>query len=112
MWKEHEPSFYVFLSSVVSFSYLFLKIVFSKDKFTLEKEEIFYGFLRWLILLIAFLTLVMSLKDWKLVIIQLISTISVFIPIILTFFIYKEEISKIRLFGLILFLLNLIYFFI
>ncbi len=112
MWKEYEPSFYVFISSVVSFSYLLFKIIISKKKFNFEKKEIFYGFARWLVLFIAFLTLVMSLKDWKLVIIQLISTISVFIPIILAFFIYKEKISKIRLIWLVLFLINLLYFFI
>ena len=112
MWKQYEPSFYVFLYSFVSFLYLFFKIKVSKNNFTLNKEELFYGLIRWLVLFIAFLTLVMSFKNWKLVIIQLISTISVFIPIILTYFIYKEKISRIRLFGLILFLLNLLYFFI
>ena len=112
MWKEHEPSFYVLLSSIISFLYLLIKIKLSKKKFNLEKKELFFGFLKGIMTFVAFLTLVMSFKDWKLVVIQLISTIAVFIPIFLAFIIYKEKINKVRLIGLILFLINLIYFFI
>ncbi|MFK7779902.1 MAG: DMT family transporter [Candidatus Gracilibacteria bacterium] len=105
--ENHDPAFYVFLSSVIGFIYIGLKIKLGKKKFSFDKTEFIYGLYTGIIGFFAFLFLILALKDGKLVMVQLIATIDIIIPIVLSFILLKEDVNKIKIIGLVLFLLNL-----
>lgn len=111
MSENHDPALYVFLSSLVWFLYIALKVKFSKTKFVYNIQEFKYWLITWIIWFLAFLLLIIALKDWKLVIVQLIETMAIIIPIFLSFLILKEDVNKVKLVWLFLFIVNMIYFY-
>lgn len=109
IWENHNVALYVFLSSVIWFIYVWLKIKLWKQKFVFDRMELKYWIYAGIIWFLAFLFLILALKDWKLVIVQLIATVDIIITILLSFLLLKEEINRVKLIGLLLFWLNLWY---
>lgn len=58
---------------------------------------------------VGFILLLNSLALGKLVIIQVVTSFVIFIPIILSYFIYSEKINKRKFLALILFILNILF---
>jgi len=112
IWENESISIYMMLCSFASIIYILFKIKIQKHKILFRKKEIFYGFISWLIWIFWFFFHLNALAQWKLVIVQLISSIATFIPILLSYIFLKEHINKYRIFWLILFLINLWVFYI
>lgn len=107
VWENHNIALYMFLCNIVWIAYISLKMKLWKIRLHYNKEEIIYWNIYWFFWFIWFVFLLLSLKEWKLVIVQLISTIAILIPIILSYLFLKEEVNKYRVLWLVLFLGNL-----
>jgi drug/metabolite transporter (DMT)-like permease len=112
VWIKYDISFYMLMSNILLIFYTSFKIKIQKYEFHINKNEILYGSLFWFFWAIWFLFYLLALKDWKLVIIQLISILDILIPIILSYIFLKEEVNRYRIIWLILFLVNLGVFYI
>lgn len=111
IWVNENISLYMFLCSIWSILYILFRIKISKEKFVFNKEELFYWNILWIIWFLWFTFYLNSMTEWKLVVVQLISIISILIPIILSYIFLKEEINRYRIIWLILFLFNLWIFY-
>jgi uncharacterized membrane protein len=112
IWENHDPALYLLLSNIVGLVYIAWKIKFKDNDFSFKIKEFKYGAFAWILGFMAFAFLLYALWDWKLVIIQLISTIAMFIPIVLSFIFSWEKINRYKFIGLVLFLINLFIFYI
>ena len=102
---------YMFLSSAVSIFYILFKIKIEEWKYVFNKTEFKYWILIWTIWFFGFIFYLNAMIEWKLVVVQLISTITTLIPIILSYIFLKEEINRYRIIWLLLFIINLWIFY-
>ncbi|MDQ7022640.1 MAG: EamA family transporter [Candidatus Gracilibacteria bacterium] len=100
------------LSSIFSVFYILYKIKIKKEKIIFNKTEFNYGLLLGILGFFGFAFYLNAMTDGKLVVVQLISTITTLIPIILSYIFLKEEVNRFRIIGLILFLVNLGIFYV
>jgi hypothetical protein len=70
-----------------------------------HKDELRIGLVKWFFTYFWFVALLLALRDWPFVLVQLVHTSSIFIPIVLATIIYKEKINFKKVSALILFLL-------
>lgn len=109
--ENHDIALYMLLSNIVWLIYILIKIRLNSKKFLYNKKELFYWFISWIIWFIGFGSLLYSLWNWKLVIVQTIAMLSIFIPIILSFIFLWENINRYKLMWLGLFIINLWIFY-
>jgi len=112
IWENESIPLYMLLCSIAAAFYIWYKIKISKEKFVFKKQELKYWLTLWTIWFLWFAFYLNAMVEWKLVVVQLISIITTLIPIILSYIFLKEEINKYRIIWLILFLVNLVVFYI
>ncbi len=97
---------YMFLSWLIWSIYL---MIFKKDIFTknvsksIHKREFKIWIIKWILTLFWFTSLLLALRQWPFVLVQLINVSSIFIPIIFSFIIYKERININKIIAFFLF---------
>ncbi|MDQ7008704.1 MAG: EamA family transporter [Candidatus Gracilibacteria bacterium] len=110
--ENESITLYMLLSSIFSVFYILYKIKIKKEKIIFNKTEFNYGLLLGILGFFGFAFYLNAMTDGKLVVVQLISTITTLIPIILSYIFLKEEVNRFRIIGLILFLVNLGIFYV
>lgn len=112
MWENESVWLYLFISNIFWSLYIFSRLKLSKTELVFIKKEILFWSIFGIFAFSWFLLLLLSLKEWKLAVVQIISSIAIFIPILLSMIFYKEKISRVRFIWLILFMISLGIFYI
>lgn len=108
--NDFDIATYLFYSSVFGSLYFILKKrkIYEKVENKKLKNEIFYWVTRWIFLLWGFTFTLLALKEWPMVLVWIINSISIFIPIILAVLIYDEKITFKKLLSLIIFVIIIV----
>ena len=106
------PSF-LFLSHIIAATYLIIKNrVLKKDSLKIKKDDkktIILAFLFSICSFWGILSLLNALILGKIVIVHSIVSFSLFVPIILSYFVYKEKVNRKKILALVLFILNILF---
>lgn len=97
---------YMFLSWIFWSLYMLIskKNIYKIEKKCSIKKEIKLGLLKWFLSFFWFLFFLSALKQGPFVLVQMINTSSIFIPIILSVIIYKEEVNFKKVLAFIFFI--------
>ena len=100
---------YMFYSLIFWIIYIFSKKeIYKKSQKKISKNEIIYWIIRWILIFFSFFLLLLSLQTWPFVFVSIITSIGIFIPIILSMIFYKEKINKNKILAFILLLVIIV----
>ena len=105
MHKEFDIGTYLFVSGMIGSAYLFVskKESYKDQDMHQRNTEIRIGVVKGLLTTLGFCWILLALREWSFVGVQMIVTFSIIIPIVLSTIFYKEQVTLKKIWALVLF---------